>query len=120
MDAVRSVEILVAAGGVGGSIGDCEAVRIGEQGTRLRVRPGYGASRKSPSRDRTTPLSYSLSLAPGHLPLSFNDNPVPGYILATLLEREQREGTLSFLYQLISLRPCFGAFFSELVETVRQ
>ena len=57
---------------------------------------------------------------PGHLPLSFNDNPVPGYILATLLEREQREGTLSFLYQLISLRPCFGAFFSELVETVRQ
>lgn len=40
--------------------------------------------------------------------------------MATLLEREQRKGTLSFLYQLISLGPCFGAFFSELLETVRQ
>ena len=39
-------EILVAAGGVRGSIGDWEVVRIGEQGTRLRVRPSYGASRK--------------------------------------------------------------------------
>ena len=59
-------------------------------------------------------------MAPGHLYLSLDDSPVPGHILAMLPQREQREGTLSFLYQLISLRSCFGAFFPELVETVRQ
>ena len=115
-------EIFVAAGGVGRSMGDWEVGRSDEQDTRLRVRPGYGDIRKISFMipDYAAILSYSLSLGPSHVSLTLNDSPVPGHILATLLEREQREGTLSFLYQLISLRPCFGAFFSELVETVRQ
>ena len=83
-------------------------VRSREQGTRLRARPGYGASRKISflCPDNAAILSYSLSLQPlGHVSLILNDSPVPGNIMAALLEQEQREGTLSFLYQLISLRP---------------
>ena len=103
-------------------MGDWEVGRSDEQDTRLRVRPGYGDIRKIcfMCPDYAAILSYSLSLGPSHVSLTLNDSPVPGHILATLLEREQREGTLSFLYQLISLRPCFGAFSPELVETVRQ
>ena len=49
---------------------------------------------RSPSCARTI-LSFSLSLGPRHLSLSLNDSPVHGHILATLQDREQREGTLS-------------------------
>ena len=66
---------------------------------------GYGDIRKIcfMCPDYAAILSYSLSLGPSHLSLSLNDSPVPGHILATLQEREQSKGTLSFLYQIISL-----------------
>lgn len=114
-------DILAAAGGLGGSIGDWEVVRA-DTTTRLRVRPGYGASRKVSflRPDYAAILAYSLTLAPGHVVLALNDCPIPADVMMPMLEREEREGTLSFLYQLISLRPCFGSFSPELVETVRQ
>ena len=113
--------VVAAAGEVGGCIGDWELVQA-DTCTRLRVRPGYGASRKVSflRPDFAAVLSYSLTLAPHHVSLTLNDSPIPATILASMLEREGREGTLSFLYQLISLRPCFGSFSPELVETVRQ
>ena len=69
-------------------MGDWEVGRSGEQDTRLRVRPNYGASRKISflCPDYAAILSYSLSLGPSHLSLSLNDSPVPGHILATLQE----------------------------------
>lgn len=113
-------DVLDAGGGIGGSIGDWEVV--GSTPLTLRVRPGYGASRKLSflRPDFAAILSYSLVLGPQHVSLTINDSSIPSHVLTTLLEREEREGTLSFLYQLISLRPCFGCFSPELVETVRQ
>jgi len=113
-------DVLNAGGGLGGSIGDWEVV--GSSPLTLRVRPGYGASRKLSflRPDFAAILSYNLVLGPQHVSLTINDSSIPSHVLTTLLEREEREGTLSFLYQLISLRPCFGCFSPELVETVRQ
>jgi len=113
-------DVLDAGGGLGGSIGDWEVV--GSTPLTLRVRPGYGASRKLSflRPDFAAILSYNLVLGPQHVSLTINDSSIPSHVLTTLLEREEREGTLSFLYQLISLRPCFGCFSPELVETVRQ
>ena len=86
-------------------MGDWEVGRSGEQDTRLRVRPGFGDIRKISFMcpDYAAILSYSLSLGPSHVSLSLNDSPVPGHILAMLREREQSKGTLSFLYQIMSL-----------------
>ena len=109
---------------MGGSIGNWEVVRIGEQGTRLGVRPGYGDSRKISflCPDYAAILSFSLSLGPRHLSLSLNDCPVNGHILGTLQDREQRERTLSESRRKTRRwsSTSASAFFPELVEMVRQ
>jgi len=114
-------DILAAAGGVGGTIGGWE-VLCADTVTRLKVRPGYGASRKVSflRPDYAAILSYNLLISPNHASLCLNNSAIPANIIETMLQREEKEGTLSFLYQLISLRPCFGSFSPELVETVRQ
>jgi len=114
-------DILTAAGGVGGYIGDwevCQADRV----TKLSVRPGYGASRKGSflQPDYAAILRYTVILSPGKCNLTINEQEINSKLVSTILERGQKEGTLSFLYQLISLRPCFGSFSPELVETVSQ
>merc|ERR1719350_174218 len=111
--------ILEAAGGLGGHIGDWEVVQA-DSLTRLCIRAGHGASKKiSFLRSSFVALfSYTLVLGPRHASLNINDSSIPSDVLTTLLEREEKEGTLSLLYQLISLRPCFGSFSPELMETV--
>lgn len=113
-------DILAAAGGVGGHIGDWEVTHSDPEVTRLSVRPGYGASRKGSflQPDYAAILRYSLTLAPGSCILTINEHEINSSVLDIILERGEKEGTLSFLYQLISLRPCFGSFSPELVETV--
>jgi len=113
-------DILKAANGVGGRIGDWEVVKAGKDITVLDVRPGYGASRKGSflHPDFAAILRYSLSLAPGECRLTINEHEISIDVLKTIFERAEKEGTLSFLYQIISLRPCFGSFSPELVETV--
>eukprot|EP00092_Neocalanus_flemingeri_P001505 GFUD01001606.1.p1 GENE.GFUD01001606.1~~GFUD01001606.1.p1 ORF type:complete len:1654 (-),score=563.80 GFUD01001606.1:789-5750(-) len=114
-------DILSAAGGVGGHIGDWQVGQSG-QVTTLSVRPGYGASRKGSflHPDYAAILRYTLTLAPGMCSLTINEQEINTTVLDTILDRGEKEGTLSFLYQLISLRPCFGSFSPELVETVSQ
>jgi len=114
-------DILTAAGGVGGYIGDwevCQADRV----TKLSVRPGYGASRKGSflQPDYAAILRYTVILSPGKCNLTINEQEINSKLVSTILDRGEKEGTLSFLFQLISLRPCFGSFSPELVETVSQ
>jgi len=113
-------DILTAADGVGGHIGDWEVSQSDQEVTRLSVKPGYGASRKGSflQSDYAAILRYSLTLAPGSCSLTINEREINSTVLDTILDRGEKEGTLSFLYQLISLRPCFGSFSPELVETV--
>jgi hypothetical protein len=113
-------DILAAGGGVGGHIGDWEVVQADKVVTRLRVRPGYGASRKGSfmQPDYAAILRYSLTLGPTYCTLTINEHEISSSVLDIIRDRGEREGTLSFLYQLISLRPCFGSFSPELVETV--
>jgi len=113
-------DILAAAGGVGGRIGDWEVTTSDMEVTKLSVRPGYGASRKGSflQPDYAAILRYSLTLAPGSCILTINEHEINSSVLDIILDRGEKEGTLSFLYQLLSLRPCFGSFSPELVETV--
>lgn len=114
-------DILEAAGGLGGTIGDWELTRA-DSLTRLDVKPGYGASRKISflQPDYAAILRYSVTLGEGRCQLTINNSSIPPHVLDVILARGEREGTLSLLYQLISLRPCFGCFVPELVETVKQ
>jgi len=113
-------DILAASSGVGGHIGDWEVTESDQEVTRLSVRPGYGASRKGSflHPDYAAILRYTLTLAPGLCSLTINEHEINSTVLDIILDRGEKEGTLSFLYQLISLRPCFGSFSPELVETV--
>eukprot|EP00090_Calanus_glacialis_P001061 TRINITY_DN10756_c0_g1_i1.p1 TRINITY_DN10756_c0_g1~~TRINITY_DN10756_c0_g1_i1.p1 ORF type:complete len:1638 (-),score=635.61 TRINITY_DN10756_c0_g1_i1:838-5751(-) len=113
-------DILAAASGVGGHIGDWEVSESDQEVTRLSVRPGYGASRKGSflHPDYAAILRYTLILAPGLCSLTINEHEINSTVLDIILDRGEKEGTLSFLYQLISLRPCFGSFSPELVETL--
>jgi len=113
-------DIIAAAGGVGGRIGDWEVTTSDMEVTKLSVRPGYGASRKGSflQPDYAAILRYSLTLAPGSCILTINEHEINSNVLDIILDRGEKEGTLSFLYQLLSLRPCFGSFSPELVETV--
>ena len=113
-------DIIAAAGGVGGRIGDWEVTTSNIEVTKMSVRPGYGASRKGSflQPDYAAILRYSLTLAPGSCILTINEHEINSNVLDIILDRGEKEGTLSFLYQLLSLRPCFGSFSPELVETV--
>jgi len=113
-------DILAAGGGVGGHIGDWEVVQADKVVTKLSVKPGYGASRKGSfmQPDYAAILRYSLTLGPTYCTLTINEHEISSSVLDIILDRGEKEGTLSFLYQLISLRPCFGSFSPELVETV--
>lgn len=115
-------DILASAGGVGGHIGDWEVTKSDQVVTRLSVRPGYGASRKGSflHPDYAAILRYSLTLGQDTWSLTINEQEISSNVLSIILDRGEKEGTLSFLYQLISLRPCFGSFAPELVETVSQ
>lgn len=88
----------------------------------MSVRPGYGASRKLSflQPDFAAILRYCLVLSHNSVKLTINEKTVESKIVSNILETTEKEGTLSFLCQLISLRPCFGNFSPELVETASQ
>ena len=89
---------------------------------RLSVNPGYGASRKLSflQPDFAAVLRYCLVLSHNSVKLTINEKTVDRKVVSSILEKTETEGTLSFLCQLISLRPCFGNFSPELVETASQ
>jgi len=106
----------------GGNIGDWEVEQLGPGLVRLAVRPGYGASRKGSflQPDYAAVLRYCLVIRADAVSLVINEHKIPDCVVEKILARTEQEGTLSFLFQLISLRPCFGSFAPELVETVSQ
>ena len=89
---------------------------------KLSVKSGYGASRKNSflHPDFAAILRYCLVLTPSSAFLTINEKHVKSEVIKKILDRTEIEGTLSFLVQMISLRPCFGSFAPELVETVGQ
>jgi len=120
-------EILAQAGSLGNddlslAIGDWRLDVVEENQLRLSVKSGYGASRKNSflQPDFAAILRYSLVLGPDSVSLTINERSVHTGVISKILEKTEVEGSLSFLVQLISLRPCFGLFSPELVETVSQ
>ena len=103
-------------------IGDWRLDIMEECYIKLSVKSGYGASRKNSflNPDFSAILRYCLILTPESVSLSINGRNVSEAALVKILDRTHQEGTLSLLVQLISLRPCFGSFSPELVETVSQ
>ena len=63
-------------------------------------------------------LKYELCLK-SHFPiqLTINDLRVPNRLVEPIFRRELQNGLYSLLYSLLTLRPCFGNFQPELVET---
>ena len=117
-------DILAAAESLGEEemfIGDWRLEQA-EGDIKMSVRPGYGASRKLSflQPDFAAVLRYCLVLSHNSVKLTINERTVDSGVVSGILERTETEGTLSFLCQLISLRPCFGNFSPELVETASQ
>ena len=117
-------DILAAAESLGERerfIGDWRLEQT-EGDIKMSVKPGYGASRKLSflQPDFAAVLRYCLVLSHNSVKLTINEKTVDSKVVSGILERTETEGTLSFLCQLISLRPCFGNFSPELVETASQ
>ena len=106
-----------------GIIGDwhvkkCDAIEI-----RLIVNPGYGASKKISfvQPDVSAILKYELILRPLEaIILTINDLKVPHYMVEPIFKKEADSGIYGLLYNLLTLRPCFGNFQPELVETLEK
>ena len=103
-------------------IGDWRLETVEENYLKLSVKSGYGASRKNSFLQPhfAAILRYSLILTPSSASLTINEKHVKSEVIRKILDKTEVEGTLSFLVQVISLRPCFGSFAPELVETVTQ
>ena len=117
-------DILAAAQSLGEEekfIGDWKLEEV-EGDIKLSVKPGYGASKKLSflKPDFAAILRYCLILSQNSVILTINEKAVDSKVVSDILEKTEKEGTLSFLCQLISLRPCFGNFSPELVETAAQ
>jgi len=121
MEKLRRELIGLAGGAPGGSIGDWELISC-EPTTQLSVRAGYGASRKLSflQPDVAAILKYDLYIGKDTCHLSINDRRIDDEMISKIVLKSIVEGGLSLLYQLLSLRPCFGSFSPELVETVGQ
>ena len=105
-----------------GMIGDWQVKQCEPEGIRLVVNPGYGASRKTSftQLDVSAVLSYTFALRPTSAPQLFiNGLKVSsGHIRSIYEGALSKGGLLNLLYNLLTLRPCFGCFSPELVETV--
>ena len=115
-------------------IGDWLVERCDEQEINLVVNPGYGGSRKMSfiQPDVWAILRYQVifSTKPSsddhpenfvrHLCLLINDRKVPSDLVQPVLTKSLKKGVFNLLYNLLILRPCFGSFNPELVETFEQ
>ena len=119
-------------------IGDWLVERCDEQEITLVVNPGYGGSRKMSfiQPDVWAILRYQLifsstkpskivddaqpDLSSHHLRLFINEKQVPSDLVLPVLTKSIKKGVFNLLYNLLILRPCFGCFNPELVETFEQ
>ncbi len=103
-----------------GMIGDWQVKRCDHEEVRLLVNPGYGASKKVSfvQPDMSAILKYELVLKPNIAPLmTINDLKVSDRLLEPVFRRESKNGLFSLAYTLLTMRPCFGNFQPEVVET---
>ena len=89
----------------------------------LIVNPGYGASKKISfvQPDVSAILKYELCLRPNEpAELTINDLEVPNNLVESIFKRDLQRGLYGLLYNLLTMRPCFGNFQPELVETLEK
>ena len=113
----------VQSAGQNGMIGDWQVQKCEADLVRVVVNPGYGASKKMSfiHPDVSAVLSYTFIVRPAFPPQLFiNDLPVSPSLLRGILDKSMSKGLLNLLYNLLTLRPCFGSFNPELVETVEK
>lgn len=106
-----------------GLIGDWHVMQCDSSEIRLIVNPGYGASKKISfiQPDVSAILKYDLCFKPLEAPqLSINDSRVPDELIQPIIKRELKRGLFGLLYNFLTLRPCFGNFQPELVETLEK
>ena len=106
-----------------GLIGDWHIKKCDDSEVRLIVNPGYGASKKISfvQPDVSAILKYELCLRPQEPPnLTINDLKVSYTQIEPVFKRELKRGLFGLLYNLLTLRPCFGNFQPELVETLEK
>ena len=106
-----------------GLIGDWHVKRCDSSEINLIVNPGYGASKKISfvQPDVSAILKYELCLRPNEpAQLSINDLAVPCTFVETIFKRDLHRGLYGLLYNLLTMRPCFGNFQPELVETLEK
>ena len=106
-----------------GIIGDWHVKRCDSTEIRLIVNPGYGASKKISfvQPDVSAILKYELVLRPLEpVVLMVNDLRVPHSFVEPIFKKEADSGIYGLLYNLLTLRPCFGNFQPELVETLEK
>merc|ERR1719282_1505903 len=106
-----------------GLIGDWHVKRCDSTEIRLIVNPGYGASKKISfvQPDVSAILKYELCLRPNEpVVLTVNDLRVPHSFVEPIFKKEADSGIYGLLYNLLTLRPCFGNFQPELVETLEK
>ena len=118
-------------------IGDWLVERCDEQEIMLVVNPGYGGSRKMSfiqpdvwailryqlifsSSEKPKVVENQLSEVTHHLRLFINEKQVPSDLVLPVLTKSIKKGVFNLLYNLLILRPCFGSFNPELVETFAQ
>ena len=102
-------------------IGDWEVMKCDDSEIKLTVSPGIGSSRKISyiQPDVCAMLKYEFILKnTGFMQLLISDRPSPTVHFFPVFKKSS--GAYNLLYNLLTLRPCFGNFNQELVETVEQ
>ena len=104
-----------------GMIGDWTVMDCDQDNIRLVINPGYGTSKKMSfiHPDVTAILRYELRIDNvNNFYFIINDRRVPPAAISATINKSLKKGFLNLLYNLQTLRPCFGSFNPELVETV--
>ena len=105
-------------------LGEWSVDRLEDDGVSLSISAGSGATRKMSFilPDVSAVLNYAFILRGDSCSPTFeiNGNAVhPAYVKKFFLDHYSK-GILNLLYQLSVIRPCFGLFNPELVETVEK
>ncbi len=101
--------------------GDWKVTHVEQDEIRLLVEPGSAVTRKMSfiHSDVFALLKYDLCLRPlAHPEFRINNLIVPASLVLPIVEKSSKKGILNLLYHLLTMRPCFGNFNPELVETV--
>eukprot|EP00096_Caligus_rogercresseyi_P004615 TRINITY_DN1897_c0_g1_i1.p1 TRINITY_DN1897_c0_g1~~TRINITY_DN1897_c0_g1_i1.p1 ORF type:complete len:1520 (-),score=534.45 TRINITY_DN1897_c0_g1_i1:436-4995(-) len=118
----ESIKTQILTNSQGGMIGSWEVKRMDDELIRLIIPPGSSRKMSFIHPDVAALLSYEF-LIQHDLRFAFfiNEQEVPSELVRGTVESiSQSGGFLNLLYQLLTLRPCFGSFNPELVETVEK